>query len=329
MIILTYIWPSSLSPIQSSMEKNEDNGFNIIKEHRDKTFALKDTDPIINDMYLDIEPIWVTISDNKSAQTTGVEERVELTGNVVVNFKDMAPNMNHFQDIFRGVHGKDTTEYRATWGKNINRMYIGPYEVRANAVKALSEKVRSYGGLVLIALADEIYAYYLLLTGARSDQTGGKVVVGMDAVAYKNTIIDGGKIVWKNLGRAIMIYAELENSSDLICALFPVELLHKVPIDGHHAMHIGIGDFERIAILNDKTGKKYRINTMDSLSDIRITSEPNSKHVKTTGGYIALKGQPDVIIDPSLVGSLTDKFITGTTLSPEFPSDFTFDIIDG
>jgi hypothetical protein len=310
------------------MEKSEDNGYNIIKEHRDRTFALKDSDPIINDMYLDIEPYWVTISDNKSAQTTGVTERVEFTGIVKSSFKSMATNMNHYQDIYRGTFGKETSEYRATFGKNIDRMYNGPYEVRANAVKALSLKVRTYGG-TLIALADEIYAYYLLLTGAKSDQTGGKVVVGMDAVAYKNTIIDGGKIVWKNLGRAIMIYAELENSSDLICALFPVELLHKVPIDGHHAMHIGIGDFERIAILNDKTGKKYRINTMDSLSDIRITSEPNSKHVKTTGGYIALKGQPDVIIDPSLVGSLTDKFITGTTLSPEFPSDFTFDIIDG
>src|ERR1019366_7370231 len=105
MIILTYIWPSSLSPIQSSMEKNEDNGFNIIKEHRDRTFALKDTDPIINDMYLDIEPIWVTISDNKSARTTGIEERVELTGIVKSQFKNMATNMNHYQDIFRGSFG--------------------------------------------------------------------------------------------------------------------------------------------------------------------------------------------------------------------------------
>jgi len=244
-----------------------------------------------------------------------------------IRFKDMQPQIEHFQDVFRGIWGKKTTQYRGVWGRNLDRFYKGPYVVRGNAMLALSTATRDLGGAPIIALADEMLAYADLLKGTRTDQQGKMAAVKTSSTNIKNTVTSASTFLFKIYGRTIMLYAEDAGFEKLIAAIYPIGLLVEHPNPGHYPMIVSAGKLHRVCILNDKAGKKFVINMIDCLSNVLFTYSDDSQHAGL-GGYEATMGLAAVTIEPREVGDITKKFIIATCLSPIDSAHFTFDIID-
>ena len=324
--IIVLIWLKAKNFFIAPMNRSVENAHNIITYVRNATYELRTSDPLMNDNYNDIQPWYLTMEDFVAERTEDKQGQFAFTDDVKLRFKDMKPKLEHFQDVFRGIFGKKTTEYRSIWGRNLERFYHGPYVVRANAVKALSTGTRTLGGAPLIALADEMIAYFDDLSGLRTSQQGKIALVKTDSTNIKSTVDSAATELFQIYGRTILMYAKKRNFETLIASIFPTSLFDNHPNAGHYPMIISAGTLHRICILNDKEGKQFMINMIDSLSDVLLTYSDDSEHAGT-GGYIARMGLPVVMIDPPIIGDVTKKFIIGTCLSPIHSAHFTFDIV--
>jgi len=246
--------------------------------------------------------------------------QITLTGFFEAEFKDMKMKLDHFEDLTRAIHGKNTKEYKLIWGATRDRFYNGSYADIVGYLNSLATAMDAQG--VPLGKAD-VLAYITEINDIHLEQQTGIDKVGTDRLsvnALRKILI---KKLDKNLGGLKYLYGDNDNCKEEVELFFPINLLGDRSERGHYQQIVSAAGIEKVAIHEYVEGDMAEI--LVTGGDAWLALGDNADNPITTG-YLAKDGTR-VTINWKAMGDITKKVVIVTNASMVNSIDLIFNII--
>ncbi len=314
-------WLGSRNPFKRPMEESMENAVNISVYELEKYLAWKDNaDPGFMAMYTDVKADIESLIEMNGQQ----EEKSTISGaqtdDLEALFTDMKPNLDEFDGLTRAIHAKGSLDYNSIWGANRYRFYKEGYQQRIAALTGLASNMTTFG-VPLGAAAVTAYKEQLRLRRLAQHTAIG---AGVDnSIAMKALVKILVKKFNKCRGWLNFHYAMADDCEAQVDSFFPLNLLRDHSNNGHYQLIVPSGDIRKVCIHLFKAGEMVELIIGDK--DVWICTADDSHHPCTTG-YLAIAGSHE-IVDPTVFGDLTKKFVMGTNNNLTGSTDVIFNII--